>query len=584
MTPSEHRRLRCPGMGRMRWMRGVLPFLAVGALWGQPAKPPREASQQRLEELANKTVQDQKGGPPTPTVAPQSTPAVALPTPAHLAVGEVNLFEDDFDHTSVVSYLQRRMVLLVFAPQTETDTWRTASTVQSLAQRVVICPIHEGAQGARAQRLAKAFGIDSAKGGMLTALVRAPEYAKQVKGEQLLYQVLGRYAAPVSADDVMKASQEGIAAYDTKKLQYSWDATVEGANVPAVATRSATPIAALPPVAPIAPPAPTSPTVAVPGPPPPLSPLPPAPPPPLTLPGVAPAPQPPPPMVTASTSTSTPSAATLPGEIKPSVKIKIKPAQSPFESAVASAWQTQVPVMLIFPGPEPFDEAKCAAAWRSIPGALAPQHVVLTPSDADGSVGGKPMDWEAFFDVGGEYPHAVLVMPEYGGANESPGAADMTYRVIARRHGPLSADSAEVLARLWMSEDYDAAVMRAWVLRRPLLLVFPDPKQERDLLDSPALGKLEERVTVFVNTKDTVSGIRQKTSAQLEKEFATAKVERAELVLMKLETKVKDPSTARLDQIQVAPVNRSFAKKSAEKILDWVLPRVPARPSRSGAE
>ena len=63
------------------------------------------------------------------------------------------------------------------------------------------------------------------------------------------------------------------------------------------------------------------------------------------------------------------------------------------------------------------------------------------------------MDWEAFFDVGGEYPHAVMVMPEYKGASESPGVGDMTYRVIARRHGPLSADSAEVLARLTLLED-----------------------------------------------------------------------------------------------------------------------------------
>jgi hypothetical protein len=565
MTSSEHRRLRCPGMGRLGWSCVVMPWVAAGSLWAQPAKPVGDGAerQKRLDEIANQTSQNQRGAQAAPHATPPSANA-ALSNPANLAVGESNLFEDDFDRTSVVSFQQRRLVLLVFAPQVETDAWRGSAALQSLAPRVVICQVHEGTQGARAQRLAKAFGVDFTKGGMLTALVRAPEYAKQVKGEQLLYQVLGRYPAPAGADDVMKAVQEGIAGYDKKKLQYAWDATVVGADTPAVVTTAPSP--------PDAPSAPLSPPAPLPLPPPPLAPLPT-----VASPQTAPA------MTTESTAA--PSAATLPGEIKPTVKIKeVKPPQSAFESAVVSAWQARVPLMLIFPGPEPFDEAKCAAAWRSIPAALAPQHVVLTPGDADGSVGGRPVDWESFFDVGGEYPHAVMVMPEYKGESESPGVADMTYRVIARRHGPLSAGSAELLARLWMSEDFDAAIMRAWVLRRPLLLVFPDPKQERDLLDSPALGKLEERVTVFVNTKDTVSGIRRKTSAQLEKEFATEKVERAELVLMKLETKVKDPSTVRLDQIQVAPVNRSFAKKSVEKIVDWVLPRVPAAPSRSGAQ
>ena len=28
------------------------------------------------------------------------------------------------------------------------------------------------------------------------------------------------------------------------------------------------------------------------------------------------------------------------------------------------------------------------------------------------SIDGKPVDWEAFFNVGGQYPSAVLIMPE----------------------------------------------------------------------------------------------------------------------------------------------------------------------------
>jgi hypothetical protein len=234
--------------------------------------------------------------------------------------------------------------------------------------------------------------------------------------------------------------------------------------------------------------------------------------------------------------------------------------------------------MLIFPGGEPFDKAKCEEKWRAIPGALAPELLVLAPGSADGSIGGRPVDWEAFFDVGGRYPHALMILPEIEDASPSPKAADMAYRVIARRHGALTPDSAPVLARLWMSEDFDAVVMRAWVLRRPLLLVFPHPEHERDLLESPALAKLEERAAVFVNTKDAVSGIRRKTAAVVEKEFATEAVERAEIVLLKLESKNKSASSVRLDQIQLTPVNRAFAKKSPDKILEWAASRVTAKP------
>jgi hypothetical protein len=131
-----------------------------------------------------------------------------------------------------------------------------------------------------------------------------------------------------------------------------------------------------------------------------------------------------------------------------------------------------------------------------------------------------------------------------------------------------------------MSEDFDAVVMRAWVLRRPLLLVFPDPEHERDLLESASLAKLEERAAVYVNTKDAVSGIRRRTAPDIEKEFATKGVERAEVVLVKLETKSKGASSVRLDQIQLTSVNRAFAKKTPEKIFDWAASRVPAAVSR----
>ena len=203
------------------------------------------------------------------------------------------------------------------------------------------------------------------------------------------------------------------------------------------------------------------------------------------------------------------------------------------------AWQTHRPLVLIFPGHEPFDKAKCADAWKTIPGVLAPEFLVLTPGSADGSIAGKPVDWEAFFDVNGQYPTAVMVLPENGDAKDSPKVADMAYRVIARRQGALTPDSAAVLARLWMSEDFDAVVMRAWVLRRPMVLVFPHPEHERALLDSAVLAKLEERAAVFVNTKDAVSGIRRMTAAQVEKDFATQSVERAEVVLVKLEIEVQ---------------------------------------------
>jgi hypothetical protein len=237
--------------------------------------------------------------------------------------------------------------------------------------------------------------------------------------------------------------------------------------------------------------------------------------------------------------------------------------------------------MFIFPGKEPFDKARCAELWKSMPGALAPELLVLTPESADGSIAGRPVDWEAFFDVGGQYPHAVLAMPELAEPSEAPKVADLSFRMIARRHGPLSAESAEILARMWMSEDLDAVIMRAWVLGRPLVLVFPHPEQERDLLDSPLLAKIEERAAVYVNIKDAVSGIRRKTAPQVDKEFAAGDADkRAEVVLFKLESTVKIASSARLDQVQLKQVNRTLAKKSADKIVEWVSTRVSARPPR----
>jgi hypothetical protein len=269
----------------------------------------------------------------------------------------------------------------------------------------------------------------------------------------------------------------------------------------------------------------------------------------------------------------------MPKEVPPPVK-PAEPSQSPFEIVVMRAWQTHRPLVLIFPGNGTFDKAKCADAWKTMPGALAPEFLVLTPGSPDGSIAGKPVDWEAFFDINGQYPTALMILPESGDTSASPKVADMAYRVIARRQGALSPDSAAVLARLWMSEDFDAVIMRAWVLHRPLVLVFPHPEHERDLLNSAVLAKLEGRAAVFVNTKDGVSGIRGRTAAQVEKDFATQAVERAEVVLVKLSSKVKDASSVRLDQIQLAPVNRAFAKKSPEKILDWVTSRVPAKPSK----
>jgi hypothetical protein len=215
-----------------------------------------------------------------------------------------------------------------------------------------------------------------------------------------------------------------------------------------------------------------------------------------------------------------------------------------------------------------------------MPQAVAPELLVLTPGSPDGSVGGSPVDWEAFFDVKGQYPTAVMVMPEADEKQLAPKVSEMSFRVIARRQGALTPDSAPVLARLWMSEDFDSVVMRSWVLRRPLLLVFPHPEHERDLLESPVLAKIEERLPVVVITKDSISGIRRKVAADLEKEYATDSVERAEIVLLRLESKVKDAASVRLDQIQLTPINRAFAKKSPDKVLDWVASRVPPKPAR----
>jgi hypothetical protein len=400
--------------------------------------------------------------------------------------------------------------------------------------------VHEGSLGDRSQRLAKAFGIDPVQGGILAALVRAPDGVKQLGVDRLMYQVLGRYPAPHDAGDVLKVLQEAVPAYEAKKAQYSWEAVLTGTNVAALAVAPATPARPAPATTP-SPAMASSPATSSPAP---------------------------------STTAALANAPTV--TVKPSKPTE--PARSPFETAVTNAWKDHRPVMLIFPGNESFDKAACAKAWKDIPGALAPEFVVLTPGSADGSIGGRAVDWEAFFDIGGQYPHALMIMPESEGGAANPKVADMSYRVIARRLGPLTPDSAAVLARLWMSEDFDAVVMRAWVLRRPLLLVFPHPEHERDLLESAALAKMEERAAVYVNTKDAVSGIRRKTAPEVEKEFATQSVERAEVVLVKLESKTKGSTSVRLDQIQLTPVNRAFAKKSPEKVLEWASSRVPAKP------
>lgn len=500
---------------------GALPAQKSGKEPLVPGKPTGDqaAWQKRLDELAGRTQQEHKTPLPQAPPSPPSTtpPPAAAPVSPSNASGQdaLALFEDDFDRAGVVSFAQRRVVLLVFAPQSATDAWRNAPELQSWAQRAVICPVHAEALGDRAQRLAKAFGVDPAGGGLLTALVRAPDGVKEVTGDQLLYQVLGRYPAPRDASDVLNPLQEGVRAYELKKTQYVWDATLSGVAVPSASQ-------------------PTSPAAA---------------------------------------PTATPSPIK---ESKP-----VEAPKSPFETVVMSAWKSRKPIMLLFPGSEPFDKTKCAEAWSAIPSALAPEHLVLTPGSSDGSIGGKPVNWEEFFDVGGRYPHAVMILPENPDGGITPGVADMSYRVIARRHGALFAETAAHLARQWMSEDFDAVTMRAWVLHRPMLLVFPHPERERELLDSPVLAKLEERAAVFVNTKAAVSGIRKKTAAQLEKEFATPDVERSELVLVKLETKGKDATAVRLDEVTLSPVNRAFGKKSPDKILDWIQSRVPAKKPES---
>lgn len=572
MNVKQHRRAGC----QRRWNRwhgrialAGLVLMTAGTLCAQSNKKPPGGDKpggdqaewlKKLDEMASRTPESQKNAPPpsgTPAApAPASAPAqppvspVSAPTapgtglrppsqaPAPLpqmqtqvqgqgqgqAAEPAELFEDDFDRTAVVSYAHRRVVLLVFAPQAETDAWRTTQDLLPWAQRVVICPVHEGAQGDRAQRLATAFGMDPTKGGMLTALVRAPDNLLSVTGDQLLYQVLGRYPAPADAADVVRAMQEGVAAYEIKKGQYIWDAMLPPGVAP-------------PPLAPPAPPQGG---------------------------GASPAPS-----------------APLQGAMSPPAPAA--PAASAFEKVAMNAWNGRKPIVLIFPGNEPFDKAALAEAWRVVPEVLAPELLVLTPGSADGSIGGKAVNWEEFFDVGGRYPHAVMVLPEHDGGVVAPKVADMSYRVIARQHGDFVPQSVPLLARKWMFEDYDSVMMRAWVLGKPMLLVFPHPDAEADLLNNPALAGLEARVAVFVNLKGSVSGIRRKTSAQLDKEFASEGVERAELVLLKLTTKQEDLSSVRLDQIELKPVNRALAKKTPEKILEWVSSRVPAKSASASA-
>ena len=516
-----------------------------------------------LDEMATRTEQTQKSGVPTsPKGAPAAPPAPGTPAPAptpgtppasgvapsappappatmapdaggdELPEPSV-LFEDVFDRVAEISYAQRRVALLVFAPAGDTDAWRITPELQSWSQRVVIGPVHREGLGDRAERLAKAFGIDPVKGGMLSAIVRAPDGVREVRGDQLLYQVLSRYPAPGGAQDVITAMQEGVAAYEGKKGQYTWDAFL---------TRV--------PITPSAPPGPAAP-------------------------GAASRP---------ATSTGTGAPGSLMSVTVPDIPggvgtpapptIPPKPTISGFEKVVFQAWQAQKPVMLIFPGPGPFPADQLTQAWQGIPAAFAPVPLVLPPASPEGNIAGQPVNWEEFFGIGGQYPSAVLIYPETTETGPAPKVADMTYRVIARQQGDITPQSAATHAQRWWFEDLDAVLMRAWVQGKPLLMVFPHPDKERALLQSQELAELEERVAVFVNTKDSVSSLRKKTAAQIDKEYATEGVERPEIALYRLATKSPDPASVRLDQIQVNPVNRAFAKAAPDKILSWITSRV----------
>ncbi|MFZ4767289.1 MAG: hypothetical protein ACOYMN_20240, partial [Roseimicrobium sp.] len=224
----------------------------------------------------------------------------------------------------------------------------------------------------------------------------------------------------------------------------------------------------------------------------------------------------------------------------------------------------------------PLDARSVTAAFGALPKAMAPEHLVLTPGDPQGSLAGKPVDWEEFFNVTGDELHLLMVLPEHSGGAGEPKAADMTYRVAARRHGNLAPEDMAATVRVWMNEDFDAVTMRAWVLRKPMLVVFPQVELERQLLDSPELAQLETRLAVYVNTKDATSGIRQRSAARLEQDLGTAGVQRPELVLVKVESNKKKGSEVRLDDLVHKPVNRAFAKDTPTKVLEWVLTRVAA--------
>lgn len=279
------------------------------------------------------------------------------------------------------------------------------------------------------------------------------------------------------------------------------------------------------------------------------------------------------PLRTASSSDAAPPSAAKPEETQ----------LSGFERTVLKACQNQKPVLLIFPGNVAFDKVRLAEALGALPLTLTPEHLVLQSADPAGSVGGKPMNWEEFFHVEGAYPHAVMMMPESPDGAPRPKVEDMTYRVIARQHGDVTPDTVVSVVKRWMSEDFDAVTLRAWVTRKPMLLVFPHPENDRQLLNSPELAELEGKVVVYVNTKDAVSGIRGKTAGQLAKDLATEGVERPELVLVKVETSKKKAADIRLDDLTHRPVNRAFAKTSPEKILEWVNSRVPAKTGAAGA-
>ncbi|MFZ4764812.1 MAG: hypothetical protein ACOYMN_07625, partial [Roseimicrobium sp.] len=281
---------------------------------GAPVLSGDDALRLRLEQLATSTEKGQTTvlAPPGPSAAPQAP--LAAPGTANR-----QLFETDFDKVSAISYTQRRVVLLVFSPTLNIEVWRNAPELQPWAKQVVICPVNTDNQGDRALRLAKAFGFDPVAGGLFTALVRAPDGAKQVAPDQLLYQVLARDPEPRDVLDVFTAMQKGVSAYEQKRSQYAWDAVLVEPGAP-------------PPIQP----PPASSTPAMP-----------------SEPAPGPVAAPPPPPAT---------------ELEPSA----------FEKSVLAAWNHRKPLVLVFPRKTQLDARSVSAAFGALPKAMAPEHLVLT--------------------------------------------------------------------------------------------------------------------------------------------------------------------------------------------------------------